>query len=108
MTVAAIDRSLEQRFESLKLANEIRFARARMKRDLVARRADAVELLTDPPGWLRTMRVTGFLVSIPRTGPAKTRRLMMVCRIADGKTVGGLSDRQRCELVGELRRARVA
>jgi hypothetical protein len=46
-----------------------------------------------------TMRVEQFLAAIPKIGCVKARRLMRLARIAESKTLGGMSDRQRDELV---------
>lgn len=102
MTATAVVRSPDQRMAALILANEIRCARARMKRELRAGTVDAVALVAEPPSYLRTMKLEKFLVAIPGLGRVKARRMMNVARISDAKTVGGLSDRQRAELVAQL------
>jgi hypothetical protein len=48
--------------------------------------------------------VQELLLVVPRLGPARADRTLARCRIADAKTVGGLSDRQRAELVELLTR----
>lgn len=101
-----IDRTVEQRARSLERANQIRFARARMKRQLRVGLVDETALLVDPPLFLRSMKVSRFLVAIPTIGDVKARLLMRQVGISEGKTVGGLSDRQRTELVILLRQRR--
>lgn len=94
-----------QRLAALEQANASRFARARMKTALREQGYDlAAELLAAPPVWLETMRVENFLLSLPKLGPSKARRLMREHLVGQGKTVGGLSDRQRAVLVGDLER----
>ena len=39
-----------------------------------------------------------------RVGTVKAAKILQQCRVSGSKTVGGLSDRQRCELVAMLRR----
>jgi hypothetical protein len=72
-TNAAPERSLDQRMEALKRANDIRSKRAQLKRDLKANKV-------------------------------KTNRILNQCRISPSKTIGGLSERQRAELVAQLRK----
>lgn len=103
---APIDRTAAQRAQSLRLANMVRVARARMKEQLRAGTVDAVDLIVQPPDFLQSMKVGKFLVSIPKMGPTKARMLMLRVRIAEGKTVGGLSERQRVELATLLRSRR--
>ena len=41
-----------------------------------------------------------MLMSVPKFGRVKATRLLNLCRISQSKTVGGLSERQRAELIG--------
>src|ERR687886_785782 len=86
---AAPERSLLQRMDALQRANEIRTRRAQLKKDLKAGRVSIQALLLDPPDYVLTAKVYEVLVQ---------------CRISPSKTIGGLSQRQRTELVGQLRR----
>ena len=100
----APERSLTQRMEALKRANDIRTRRARLKRDLKAGRASIHGLLLDPPEFLETAKVFDLLLADPKYGRVKVNRFLTQCRISPSKTVGGLSERQRNELVSFLRR----
>jgi hypothetical protein len=93
-------RSLDQRMEALKRANEIRVRRARLKKDLKDGRARIEQILTDPPDYVSTAKVFDMLLAVPKFGRVKASRFLNTCRISQSKTVGGLSDRQRAELVG--------
>lgn len=101
---AAPERSLTQRMEALKRANDIRTQRARLKRDLKAGRAQIQALLLDPPEYLLTAKVFDLLLAVPKYGRVKANRILTQCRISPSKTIGGLSERQRNELVSYLRR----
>jgi hypothetical protein len=46
--------------------------------------------------------VVELLVAVHGTGPARANRALVHCRIADTKTVAGLSNRQRAELIDLL------
>jgi len=100
----APERSLTQRMDALKRANEIRTQRARLKRDLKAGRTQIHGLLLDPPEWLATAKVFDLLLAVPKYGRVKVNRILTQCRISPSKTIGGLSERQRNELVSFLRR----
>ena len=45
-----------------------------------------------------------MLLAVPKYGRVKTNRILNQCRISPSKTIGGLSERQRTELVSLLRR----
>ncbi|HYY21722.1 MAG TPA: integration host factor, actinobacterial type [Thermoleophilaceae bacterium] len=90
--------------EALKRANEIRIKRARLKRDLKGGRANVHALLLDPPDYLETAKVFDLLLAVPKYGRVKVNRVLTHCRISPSKTIGGLSQRQRRELVSYLSR----
>ena len=100
----APERSLNPRMDALPRANEIRSRRAQLKRDLKAGRASIHNLLLDPPEWVETAKVFDMLLAVPKYGRVKANKILMTCRISPSKTIGGLSQRQRDELVIALRR----
>ena len=85
--------------EALKRANDIRVRRAQLKKDLKDGRVQIEEILLDPPEWVETAKVFDMLMAVPKLGRVKAARLLNSCRISQSKTVGGLSERQRAELV---------
>ena len=90
--------------DALARANEIRSLRAGLKRDLKAGRQSIHKLLTDPPEFVETAKVCDMLLAVPKYGRVKVNKILVHCRISPSKTIGGLSERQRNELVGLLRR----
>ncbi len=100
----APERSLDQRMDALKRANGIRTARAQLKRDLKAGRKTIIEVLDDPPEYLLTAKVFDMLLAVPKYGRVKANRVLKACKVSPAKTIGGLSDRQRKELVSLLQR----
>ncbi|CAB4923709.1 unannotated protein [freshwater metagenome] len=100
---AAPERSRVQRMEALQRANQIRTERAQLKRDLRAGRTSIDRLLVDPPEFLETAKVFDMLLATPKYGRVKANKVLQQCRISPSKTVGGLSERQRTELVTLLR-----
>jgi hypothetical protein len=93
-------RSLDQRMEALKRANDIRVKRAKLKKDLKDGRVRIEQILRNPPEYVSTAKVFDILMAVPKFGRVKAARFLNQCRISQSKTVGGLSDRQRTELVG--------
>lgn len=100
----APERSLNQRMDALQRANEIRSRRAQLKRDLKAGRTSIHNLLLDPPEWVETAKVFDMLLAVPKYGRVKANKILTTCRISPSKTIGGLSQRQRDELIASLRR----
>lgn len=96
------ERSLHQRRAALARANEIRTLRAELKRDLKAGRRSIHALLLDPPDYTETAKVCDMLMAVPKYGRVKVNKILVHCRISPSKTLGGLSERQRHELVSLL------
>ncbi len=100
----APERSLTQRMDALQRANDVRTRRAQLKRDLKAGRSQIHGLLLNPPEYLQTAKVFDLLLAVPKYGRVKVNRILTQCRISPSKTIGGLSERQRNELVSHFRR----
>src|SRR3984957_17191395 len=102
--IAAPERSLVQRMEALQRANDVRSRRAQLKRDLKAGRQPIHELLLEPPDYPETAKGFDLLLAVPKYGRVKVNKVLSQCRISPSKTLGGLSGRQRSELVALMRR----
>ena len=85
--------------DALQRANDVRVKRAQLKRDLKAGRVHVEEILADPPEYVSTAKVFDVLMAVPKFGRVKAARFLNQCRISQAKTVAGLSERQRQELV---------
>jgi len=101
---AAPERSLNQRMDALARANRIRTERAQLKRDLKAGRLSIHKLLLNPPEYVETAKVCDMMLAVPKYGRVKVNKILGTCRISPSKTIGGLSQRQRAELVELMRR----
>jgi hypothetical protein len=97
-------RTLDQRIRALRQANEIRIGRAQVKKELASGRVRIDQILAQPPELARTAKVFDLLLALPKIGPVRAARSLSQCRIAPSKTVGGLTERQRDELIGLFRR----
>jgi hypothetical protein len=93
------DRSLQQRMEALARGNDVRFRRAVMKRDVRAGRVSALEVLAAPPAFTLTMKVVDLLLCVPKVGRVKAAKVLHHGRVSPSKTLGGMSERQRLELI---------
>ena len=93
-------RSLDQRMDALKRANDVRVKRAKLKKDLKEGKVRIEQILGNPPEYVSTAKVLDILMAVPKFGRVKAARFLNTCRISQSKTVGGLSDRQRAELIG--------
>jgi hypothetical protein len=89
---------------ALRRANEIRSRRAKLKRDLKAGKATIETLLLKPPEYVLSAKAFDMILAVPKFGRVKANRVLTHCRISPSKTIGGLSERQRRELVAQLRR----
>jgi hypothetical protein len=91
--------TLEQRMRALRQANEIRSRRAALKKELASGRVRIEDVLAQPPAYAKTAKVHDLLLAVPKVGPARAARFLSRCRIAPSKTVGGMTERQRGELI---------
>lgn len=105
MSTTTPERSLLQRRRALLVANEVRAFRAQLKIDLKAGRKQVSDLLLEPPEKIETMKLFDLLVAAPKYGRVKVNKLLNTCRISPSKTVGGMSQRQRTEIIHRLYRS---
>jgi hypothetical protein len=106
--ITAPSRSLEQRLSALNRANDIRHRRAELKKRIKemgkpVARTEVAALLTEPPEVIETMKVWDLLIATPGYGRVKTNKMLSRATASPSKTVGGLTGRQRQELVQQLR-----
>jgi hypothetical protein len=90
--------------EALARGNAVRSERARFKtslRRLSQEKAmrKSIALIERPPEWAQTWQVRGLLLELPKVGRVKADKLLLCARISQTKTLGGLTSRQRGELV---------
>lgn len=104
----APSRSLTQRMDALRRANDVRTARADLKRKVKAKRdpAPIVAQLVEPGDRFETMKVFDALLAMPKVGRVKANKILAAARVSPSKTIGGLSDRQRREVLALLGRGR--
>jgi hypothetical protein len=91
-----------QCMEALARANEVRLARAALKRDIGAGRRAVTEVVNESPWEADSMSLSELLCSQRRWGRARSRKLLSSAALSEGKKVGSLTERQRRILVGAL------
>ncbi len=96
------ERTVDQRREALALANRVRGQRAALKVQLKRGSISIATLISDPPPCLGTAKISEPLLALPGYGPVKVGRLLERCQVSPRKTVAGLNERQRRELIGAL------
>jgi hypothetical protein len=89
---------------ALERANQVRTLRAMFWREMrAAGRPESDRMmaliLDNPPEWALTWKVEHLLTRAPHVGRVVTLRLMRTIGMSPGKTVGGLTPRQREGLV---------
>jgi hypothetical protein len=97
------DRSLQQRLDALQLANTVRTYRAQLKVDIAEAREDADAVLVSGDRLVDTMKVEELLLAVPGIGHVKVNQVFRRYGISPSKTIGGLSPRQRAQLLVVLR-----
>ena len=88
---------------SLSATAIIRAKRSRLKKDLKSKEQRLVDILTAPPEYAETMKIFEALLAVPHIGRVNANKILRECRISPSKTIGGMTQRQRDELIAKLR-----
>jgi hypothetical protein len=91
-----------QRLRALERANQVRLARAELKRRIAEGDVSVAEVLQDPPPAALSWEVGELLLSQRRWGSTRCRKFLMRNRITETKQVGALTERQRLMLAAQL------
>lgn len=91
-----------QHLRALARANEIRLARAELKRGVAQGRVSAAEVIIDCPWEAQSMTVADVLMSQRRWGLTRCRKVLFALQLSELKTVGALTERQRHALARRL------
>jgi len=97
-------RNDEQRASALLQAMEVRRQRAVLRLALKAGQVSGAEIIrsAELSGEWQGVRVRWLLESLPRIGPARADSIMRTLAVAETRRLGGLTDRQRDELIGVI------
>lgn len=91
-----------QHMQALGRANEVRLARARLKRAVGDGTATVAEVILQRPREAANMTIVELLLSQKRWGGAKCSRFLAGLDLPETKTVGSLTERQRKLLASRL------
>ena len=97
---------IPQHMQALARANQVRLARARLKREVMsgARRAD--EVILECPEEAESMSMIELLSAQRGWGRTRSRHLLESVMVGENKPVGALVERQRRVIADALRLAR--
>ena len=91
-----------QHLRALNRANEVRLARAQLKRRVALGEITAGDVILDSPWEADSMAVADLLMSQRRWGHQRCRRVLAQIPVSETKTVGSLTERQRLALAALL------
>lgn len=102
MTQTATISQDPQRLRALERANEVRLARAELKRRIAYGNVSVADILLDPPGEAASWAIGDALMSQRRWGTTRCRKFLSRNHITETKPLGTLTERQRRLLAGQL------
>ncbi len=93
-----------QRLRALERANEVRLARAELKRRIAEGRVSAAEVILTSPWEASSWTVGDLLMTQRRWGTTRCRKFLSRNQISEVKPIGSLTQRQRRILAEQLSR----
>lgn len=91
-----------QHMRALARANEVRLARADLKRRIAQGRLTVADVVLDRPWEAESMSVADLLMSQRRWGITRCRKLLQTLPMSENKTIGSMTERQRHALAALL------
>jgi recombinational DNA repair protein RecR len=95
MSASATIARAPQHLQALQRANEIRLARAELKRRIAEGHLSAAEIVLACPPEVEGMAVADLLMSQRRWGRTRCRKFLAAIPLAENKSIGSMTDRQR-------------
>jgi len=102
MTQTALKTPEPQRLRALERANQIRLARAALKRTIADGEVSAAEVILQCPDAAHSWPIGDLLMSQRRWGSTRCRKFLTRNNITETKPVGKLTERQRTLLATSL------
>jgi hypothetical protein len=84
-----------QHMRALARANEVRLARAELKRRIGHGEVSVAEVVMTSPWEAESMTISDLLMSQRRWGTTRCRKLLQGIPMSENKTVGSMTERQR-------------
>jgi hypothetical protein len=91
-----------QHMKALELANQVRLARATLKRRVGAGELTAAEVVVTCPWEVDSMLIMDLLMSQRRWGRTRCRKFLTSIQMSETKSIGSLTERQRRTLAALL------
>jgi ferritin-like metal-binding protein YciE len=91
-----------QHLRALQRANQIRLARAEIKRRIATGELTVVEVLVSGAQEIETMEIAELLTSQRRWGHTRARRFLAAIPMTESKTIGSMTERQLSTLASML------
>jgi hypothetical protein len=104
MTAAATISPAPQHMRALARANEVRLARAELKRSVSDGELSAATVILDCPMEAESMPIADLLGSQRRWGTTRCRKFLAAIPMSETKTIGSMTERQRREVAMRLER----
>lgn len=84
-----------QHMRALARANEVRLARAELKRRIAQGELSVADVVSSPPWEAESMTISDLLMSQRRWGVTRCRKLLAHVPMSENRTVGSMTERQR-------------
>lgn len=94
--------TVPQHMQALARANEVRLARAALKREIAAGEVSVAEVLDEIPPETESMSLMELLTSQRSWGRTRARKFLVGLMLPENKRLGSLTLRQRAMLIQEL------
>ena len=91
-----------QHMRALEQANRVRLARAELKRQVAEGMRTVADIVAECPWEADSMTIADLLMSQHRWGRTRCRRFLASIPMAETKTIGSMTDRQRTTLTARL------
>jgi hypothetical protein len=91
-----------QHMRALARANQVRLARAELKRKVAVQEVNVADVILNCPWEAESMAVADLLMSQRRWGQTRCRRFLAQVPMSEKKTVGSMTERQRQSLAAML------
>lgn len=99
---AMIDPEPPQHMQALRRANEVRLARAELKRNVAEGVLTVDEVILARPWEAASMTIAELLMSQPRWGATRCAKFLARIGLTETKTVGSMTERQRQQLADSI------
>jgi hypothetical protein len=91
-----------QHMRALERANQVRLARAELKRRVAMGQIDVAQVVLDCPWEAESMAIGDLLMSQRRWGQTRCRKFLAQIPMSEKKTIASMTDRQRRTLAAQL------